>query len=151
MTPKSIVVPLDGSQLVERAVHVAAPLAERLGASVELVTTRWLNDTRSPRDYLDSVAGFTAMEGEVVEACNWAEALGREVTIVHVSHPLDPQDCVSAQRMLASLRDVMATRGHIVKTHTITSTLARVALGSVTMGVLNAATCPVLVLPPGAD
>ena len=263
--PRSIVVPLDGSTLAERAVQVAAPLAERVGADIELLTTRWLNDNRSPRKYLDCVAGFlgdprfsTVVDGErtavdaiqhaaeaggetlvcmtthgrgrfrwaalgsvteqvirhsskpillvgphgeptwsrdpgalvvcvddsgvaereVEEACDWADALDREMTIVHVSHPLDPEDLVDARRMLGSLRDLVATRGIAVKTHEITSTsvagslvdlaeesgasmivmaahgrrgLARIALGSVTMGVVNASTSPVLVIPPGAE
>ena len=55
MMPKTLVVPLDGSDLAERAVHVAVPLADRLGADVVLASATFGNE-RARRDYLWHVA-----------------------------------------------------------------------------------------------
>ncbi len=55
MIPKTIVVPLDGSPLAERAVGVATPLASEVGADVVLMTTPWYGDRSSPHSYLESV------------------------------------------------------------------------------------------------
>ena len=55
MIPKTIVVPLDESELAERAVHVAVPLAHRLGADVVL-TSATFGDERARHDYLEHVA-----------------------------------------------------------------------------------------------
>jgi nucleotide-binding universal stress UspA family protein len=262
VTPGSLLVPLDGSRLAERAMHVASPLAARFGAGLELLTTEWPDDSRSPEDYLDCVAGFlgraapttvvdperhaveaiehvvhehpgtlvcmtthgrgrfrwaalgsiaetvirdasaplllvgphgeptwdrdpggvvVCVDGspaalpEVIEACRWAEMLGLGLTIAYVDHPLDIDGHRTVGQMLAPLEEAAQLRGIAVTTRTIISSsvagaladfaddsgatllvmgahgrrgLARFALGSVTMGVVNAATCPVLVLPP---
>src|SRR5512140_3335238 len=55
MMPKTIVVPLDGSELAERAVRVAVPLADRLDADLVLASAT-SDDERARRDYLRQVA-----------------------------------------------------------------------------------------------
>jgi nucleotide-binding universal stress UspA family protein len=57
MTPRTFVVPLDGSRFAERALPVAHSLAERLGGRLLLMTTRWDDDARDPSSYLARMAG----------------------------------------------------------------------------------------------
>jgi len=56
MEPKTFVVPLDGSELAERAVPVAAALARRIGGRVLVVTAEFGSSTVHPREYLDEIA-----------------------------------------------------------------------------------------------
>jgi nucleotide-binding universal stress UspA family protein len=56
MTPRTVVVPLDGSRFAERALPVARSLAERLGGRLLLLTTRWDDDARDPSSYLERMA-----------------------------------------------------------------------------------------------
>jgi nucleotide-binding universal stress UspA family protein len=110
------------------------------------------------------------------EACAWAEALDLEVTIVFVGHPLDIEDAEHPEAVFGPLEEIVRAAGVPVNERLIRSSFvagaltdladeaettmlvmaahrhfaaARVALGSVTMGVLNSASCPVLVIPPG--
>ncbi len=62
MIPKTIVVPLDGSELAERAVPVATPLAHHLGADVVLTSATY-GDTRARSSYLDHVAVLSGDDG----------------------------------------------------------------------------------------
>lgn len=81
MIPQTIVVPLDGSPLAERAVRVAAPLAERIGASIVLTSTTY-GDSRARRSYLDYVAalaGGSEFDVTVSEDLDAAEAIARTV------------------------------------------------------------------------
>jgi nucleotide-binding universal stress UspA family protein len=263
MVPKTIVVPLDGSLVSERAVRIATPLAHRLDANVVLVTSTSDDDAENSRSYLEgvvtlfgdeefervvladcraadaiqqtasirpesmvcmtthgrgrlrwAVAGSVAEEviresseplllvgprgeptwsqptGRIVVcadgstvgptatdvACEWAKALDLEVAIVFVSHPLDIADAVRPEAVFDPLEEIVRAKGLPVHTYQMRSSfvagsltdladepettmlvmaahrrsgVARVALGSVTMGVLNSASCPVLVIPPG--
>ena len=56
MTVKHLVVPLDGSDFAQRAVPVAAWMAERCHGSLTLVTTPWHNDAEAPHSYLEKLA-----------------------------------------------------------------------------------------------
>jgi len=264
MMPKTIVVPLDGSAPSERALDVAAPLADELGADVVLLTTPWYGDRSSPRSYLAGVvasrddAGFEgvvssepaaatairaivderpdamvcmtthgrgrlrwAVLGSVTEtvireasepmilvgprgeptwsrpgqrivacvdgsksdadavsvACDWAKALDLEVVLAFVSHPLDVEAATHPDELLGAWADHARAEGVSVHAELIRSSyvagalidfsedveatmlvmaahrhgaLSRIVLGSVTMGVLNGATCPVLVIPTAA-
>ncbi len=121
-----------------------------------------------------TIAGTTATR----EACEWARALDLELAIVFVSHPLDVEDAVRPEAVFGSLEKIARDEGVPVQTLSVRSTfvagaltdladepettmlvmaahrhsdVARVALGSVTMGVLNSASCPVLVIPPVPD
>lgn len=109
------------------------------------------------------------------EACEWAKALGLAISIVFVSHPLDVTDAVLPEAVFEPLEEIVRAEGVPVHKDLIRSSfvagsltdladepettmlvmaahrhssVARVALGSVTMGVLNSASCPVLVIPP---
>ncbi len=55
---KTLVVPLDGSQLAERALDLALPLARRLDAEIRLVTTRWNGDIAPAARYLEATAAL---------------------------------------------------------------------------------------------
>ena len=54
-TPKTFVVPLDGSPYSERALPIATALAERIGGSLLLVTTESMGPMGA-REYLDEIA-----------------------------------------------------------------------------------------------
>lgn len=265
MIPKTFVVPLDGSQLAERAVSVATPLAKRLGAGLALVAVGASDETHIRSPYLDAVAGYTvdvpvtcdvvldvepaaaiceyaaatadrmicmtthgrgrlrwAMAGSVAEsvihestkplllvgphgvptwndppgqivvcvdgsdsasaavdpACEWAQALECELTLAFVGHPLDVEDAAHTDKIFGPLEERVRAAGVPVHTRYERSSyvagalldvageppatmlvmasrsragFARVALGSVTMGVLNSASCPVLVTPWRAE
>jgi nucleotide-binding universal stress UspA family protein len=117
----------------------------------------------------------TAAAGAVAPAIAWAKALGCELTLAYVAHPLDAGDALLAEDFLAPLEKdvrnagiplhVRIERGSYVAGALLDvaeeppATLlvlaargrtgfARVALGSVSMAVVNGATCPVLVTPP---
>lgn len=71
--PKTIVVPLDGSELAERALAVARPLAARVGAGVVVLGCAWAADLAETRAYVDGFVGDgqgVPVEGEVIE--DWA-------------------------------------------------------------------------------
>jgi nucleotide-binding universal stress UspA family protein len=128
---RCIVVPLDGSELAERALPVAAALAARIGA--ELHMTSWvLRDT--------SVATRHWYLYETARAA----APGTTPTVgVHVG------DSVVAGAELAALASAsgtavcMASHGHTGP--------GRVIFGSVAEAVVRTATQPVLVVGPHAD
>lgn len=121
------------------------------------------------------VDGSPASEAVIPHACEWARGLDLEITLAFVIHPLDVEDAVHPDAVFGPLVDRIATQGLTANpvllrssypagelvdlaesstvsmlamtTHTRTG-LARVVLGSVTMGVLNSAPCPVLVARP---
>jgi nucleotide-binding universal stress UspA family protein len=128
-----------------------------------------------PGQIVVGVDSSPAAAGAVAPAIAWAEALGCELTLGYVAHPLDAGDALLADDFLTPLEKdvrsagiplhvrvergsyvagvlldvadeppatmlVMASRGR--------AGFARVALGSVTMAVVNGARCPVLVTPP---
>ncbi len=56
MFPDTIVVPLDGSEFAARALPVARAFARKTGGRLLLMTTRWDDDVRTARDYLDEIS-----------------------------------------------------------------------------------------------
>jgi nucleotide-binding universal stress UspA family protein len=262
MPARTIIVPLDGSDLAERALPVATTLAGKVGAGLLLVSAPWDSDRDLVRRYLDTVAGRVGVDdvevratedrrpadsivaalnegadrvvcmtthgrgrfrwsvvGSVAEevlqhsdgptvlvgrrsradavgsdgpvlvgvdgspvsaevvpvACEWAQALGRAVTVAFVSHPLDVEDAVHPDAVVGPAADLVRAAGLPVETKLVRSSfpagaladlaedssaaliamttharsgLSRVTLGSVTMGVLNEAPCPVLAVHP---
>ncbi len=77
MTPRTIVVPLDGSRFAERALGVAQALAKRTGADLVLMSAS-AGGPDEPREYLDAVArgaGADAAERIVVTDLPAAEAI----------------------------------------------------------------------------
>jgi nucleotide-binding universal stress UspA family protein len=127
------------------------------------------------RTVIVAVDGSTASPRAVRAACEWAVALDLEVELEYVSHPLDVEDAVHPETVLGPLAAILEESGlprrihHdrssyaagaiadraeeppaallVVASHGLTG-FARFALGSVSMGVLNVASCPVLVVPP---
>jgi nucleotide-binding universal stress UspA family protein len=125
MMPKTLVVPLDGSPRSERALDVAAPLADELGADVVLLTTPWYDDRTAPRSYLASVvaqrddAGFDTVVSSEPAAATAIRAL--------VDDRPDSMVC-------------MTTHGR--------GRLRWAVLGSVTETVIREATRPLLLVGP---
>jgi len=120
------------------------------------------------------VDGSDAAEPDVPAVSDWAKALGLAVRVVLVTHPLDVESATHPNKVVESItarfvsQGVAATavmlRGSYVAgtiadfAKTLPATLvatdtssrhgvARVALGSVAMGVVSLAPCPVLVTP----
>jgi nucleotide-binding universal stress UspA family protein len=56
MFPDTLVVPLDGSALAEKAIPVATAIMGHRGGLLILLTTRWDGNVTAPREYLDDVA-----------------------------------------------------------------------------------------------
>jgi nucleotide-binding universal stress UspA family protein len=56
MIPKTIVVPVDGSELAEGAFPVARALATELGGEVEALTGRWVDRAQEAQQYVREVA-----------------------------------------------------------------------------------------------
>ena len=57
MTPKTLVVPLDGSEYAERALPVAEAIAERIGGNLLLVSAQYQGPLE-PRAYLEERAAL---------------------------------------------------------------------------------------------
>ncbi len=130
---------------------------------------------QAPGRMLICVDGSPASLTVVPSACEWARALHLDVEVAFVAHPLDVEDAVHPDTVLGPVAEQVAAEGLAVHpvllrssypagevvdlaetlpasmiamtTHTRTG-LARFVLGSVTMGVLNTAPCPVLVTRP---
>lgn len=127
MTPKTLVVPLDGSELAERAVHVAAPLVDRLGAEVVLLSTTY-GDPRARHDYLEHVATL---------------ADGRDFDKI-VAADIEPADLIA--RALGELPEpmvCMTTHGR--------GRLRWAVAGSVAEQVIRSATEPLLLVGPRGE
>jgi nucleotide-binding universal stress UspA family protein len=120
------------------------------------------------------VDGSAVSPGAVGAGCEWAGALGSELTLAFVSHPLDTESATHADEILGGVEATARDAGIPFHTRYVRSSypvgalldvaaeppaallvmgshgrtgLARVALGSVTMGVVNLSACPVLVTP----
>lgn len=121
------------------------------------------------------IDGSLESEYIIEPACEWAPALGFGIEILTVIHPLDVLDAEHPETLFVPSLDLVRERGLDARTHLVRSRypaaaiadlaeslplamlamstharsgLERFALGSVTMGVLNMARCPVLVSPP---
>ena len=123
-----VVVPLDGSALAERAVTPARSLAERIGASLVLVTARrGDDDVGEARQCLDKQAaelGFDRVETAIVHDRSAAEAV--------LTQARDPNAVVC-----------MSSHGR--------SGVGRAMLGSVAEDVLRGSDRPVLVVGPSLE
>jgi nucleotide-binding universal stress UspA family protein len=125
MTPSSIVVPLDGSDLARSALPVGEQLARALGSRVTLLTSGW---------------GSTVEE---LEAALSAEAAQLDVA-TDISVVPDTVPATAIAKAVEGTEDavVMATHGR--------SGLGKALLGSVAEDVLKATERPVLLLGPSA-
>ncbi len=125
-TPKTLVVPLDGSDFAGRAVPVAAEVARRFDADVVLVTAPTAirgDDVDTPPDWLDDLAN----------------SVGNARIETVVAHENDP---VGAVLNLVATRPepvvAMATHGRGV--------VGTAALGSVAQQIVRAAGVPLLLV-----
>ena len=122
---KTIVVPLDGSELAERSLPTAAWLGRELGCQIRLMTTNLGGDTAAEEAYLRdqaTKAGAASIDVEVVD---------------HRFPARGVQDCVEA---LADPVICMTTRGR--------GGLAEVLLGSVSDEIVRGVQVPVVLVGP---
>jgi nucleotide-binding universal stress UspA family protein len=132
----TLIVPLDGSALAEAALPFAEDLAQKLSAGVMLVRAvpfaGAIVDERTPptgeieaRAYLGSLTGRLQSEGLAVQSC--------------VLGGLPLEHILNLARQTPHSLVVLTTHGR--------SALARWFVGSVTEGIVRAASVPVLVIP----
>jgi nucleotide-binding universal stress UspA family protein len=132
--------------------------------------------SRPARRIIVAVDGSPAGMTAVRHACEWAKALDLQVVVSCVVHPLDVEGAEHPEKIFEPHEALVRAEGLPVESQLISSRfvagalvdaaeeppatmivmavhrhsrLARLALGSVTMGVLAMSTCPVLVVPPG--
>lgn len=121
----TVVVPLDGSTIAERALPHAIAAARRFGAELVFMATRWGQDLDEPRAYLEGLA----------RRCGHPEA---EAIVIH--------DRTAGPAITLVARDVTAPL--IVMTSHGRGGLGQAILGSVAEEVLRRAPGPVLVVGP---
>jgi nucleotide-binding universal stress UspA family protein len=120
------------------------------------------------------VDGSDVAEPDIPALSEWAKALGLDVRVVLVTHPFDVETATHPNQVIAAIAAGFATYGVSADAVTLRSSyaagaiadyartlpatlvatgtssrrgLARVALGSVAMGVVSLAPCPVMVTP----
>lgn len=141
--------------------------------SVVLVGPHCRDDWDAPAtDVVVGVDGSERSELVAVEALAWARDLGAELHAAIVIHPLDVPDAEHPEALTGPVEERLRARGVDVRVTVLRATLpagalvdyaddlgasmiamtararagvARVALGSVTMGTVNLSRCPVLV------
>jgi nucleotide-binding universal stress UspA family protein len=126
--PKTIIVPVDGSDASERAVHVAQRLATQLDRCELVVMTASGPDDEDRRDYLDSLVGQATVAGVRAEFIE------------------DPVPAVAIVRLAERLSDAtvcMAAHGR--------GRIAAPFLGSVATSVVRQSTTPVLLVGPHCE
>lgn len=116
--------------------------------------------------------GSAAANALLAPAATWAKALALDVQVVYVAHPLDVESIEHPDEVLATAVDKLAAEGLNVGAHVLRGNypagvladyasgrpvalvaaassertgVARVVLGSTTMGLVGSAPCPVLV------
>ena len=142
----TIVLPYDGSEHSARAIPVAAALAKRTGARVELVIVH------DPSAYIPFVPGEVAIPGydqELVQAHRErdAEVLARAVADLQAGG-VNATGTVLDGTIVEALEEYVASHGAdlvIMTTHG-RSGFQRLRLGSVSTGFLTRATVPVLLV-----
>ena len=126
----SILCGVDGTESARGAARVARRLSSRLG--LELLFVRVVEDG-APAEKINATAGRLERLSEGI-----GDVDGGAVWLVEVGHPAD--------RILASAAENDASL-IVVGSHGPRSSL----LGSISAEVARRATCPVVVVPPGAD
>ena len=123
--PKTLIVPVDGSDAAERAIHVAQRLVTQLDRCDLLVMTASGPDDKDRRDYLDILVGQATVPG------------------VRAKFIEDPVPALAIARLAESISDAticMTTHGR--------GRIATPFLGSVATAVLRQSTTPVLLVGP---
>ena len=126
--PKTLIVPVDGSDAAERALHVAQRLVTQLDRCDLLVMTASGPDDKDRRVYLDTLVGQATVPG------------------VRAKFIEDPVPALAIARLAESIADAtvcMATHGR--------GRIATPFLGSVATAVIRQSTTPVLLVGPHCD
>jgi nucleotide-binding universal stress UspA family protein len=125
---KTIVVPLDGSAISQRALEPAAWLATRLGADLHLVTTTFSADPSTEVAFLKASADLVPLE---------------HVTSEVIGGAFPSSGVVSAVQLAPEGMLVMSTRGR--------GGAGRLLLGSVSDEILSRTTVPVVLVGPSCE
>ena len=126
--PRTLIVPVDGSDAAERAVHVAQRLVPQLDKCDLLIMTASGPDDKDRRDYLDNLVGQATVPG------------------VRATFVEDPVPALAIARLAESMPNAtvcMATHGR--------GRIATPFLGSVATAVLRQSTMPVLLVGPQCE
>ena len=144
----AVIVPLDGSELAERALPFAAALAHEYGR--RLVLVRVVATPKSANAYNEAYERPDSRIQQLMhEARHYMSALSANLKKV-VNGPLDVE--VTIGEPAAEIADIAAenpTSLIVMSTHGY-GAIGRVLLGSVATEVTRRATVPVLVVPPQA-
>jgi nucleotide-binding universal stress UspA family protein len=126
--PKTIIVPLDGSEFAERALAPAAALAERTGVEIIVMTSQIGGVVVDPKHYLAHAATEAGISGaDVIVISDRSFAGGLKVI---VADAIDPLVC-------------MSTHGH--------SGLVEAVLGSKAGEAIRELRAPLLLVGPKVD
>jgi nucleotide-binding universal stress UspA family protein len=126
--PKTIIVPLDGSEFAERALAPAAALAERTGAEIIVMTSQIGGVVVEPKHYLADAATEAGISGADVIVISDRSFAGSLKVIV--ADAIDPLVC-------------MSTHGH--------SGLVEAVLGSKAGEAIRELRAPLLLVGPKVD
>jgi nucleotide-binding universal stress UspA family protein len=140
----SIVVPLDGSEFAERALPVAAGLAQASGADIALVR---VVEVLAPGEHEPGVISYLD-EHRVIAAQDY---INRAAAQLALGGPASTEAYLAANvpaGILARARDVGADL--IVMTSHGRSWPEETSLGSTALTLLREAACPVLIIGPRA-
>ena len=126
--PKTIIVPLDGSEFAERALAPAAAFAKRTGAEVILMTSQMGGVVVEPKRYLADAAAEAGIAGaNVAVISDHFAASGLKMVVADVA---DPIVC-------------MSTHGH--------SGVIQALLGSTAEDAIRLVHAPMLLLGPNVE
>jgi nucleotide-binding universal stress UspA family protein len=148
MTPRTILVPLDGSLFAEWALPAAISIARRSGARLELICVHVPLDTMVPRNALGYQVGWAAdVETRALEYLTSVMVRISRVADIDVSKAVRSGIAVDAllEHADAVNADLIAMTPHGW------GPLRRAWLGSVAGGLVRKSSIPVLLLRPGEE
>jgi nucleotide-binding universal stress UspA family protein len=139
-----LIVPLDGSDLAQRALPYAAAVARRTGASLRLVRASFASaplgdESVAAARLVESGERAARREAEADLQATAAELRGRGLDVDTVTEPGVAADLILREAEAADLV-VMSTHGR--------GGLARLLYGSVADAVVRRCTAPILLVPP---
>jgi nucleotide-binding universal stress UspA family protein len=144
MNIQTILVPVDFSDVTAKLVSAAAALAQPFSSRIILLHVSepepdFVGFEPGPQAVRASVArDFRAEHHKLEELKQTVESRASSVTALHIQGPMVEKILQEAEQQGAGLI-VMGSHGH--------GAFYNLLVGSVTSGVLKAATCPVLVVP----
>lgn len=145
---KRILVPLDGSELAEKALPYAEELAARLGAEIVIVNVRMPSedpDKPEQRAYISKIAAVTEQNVKKSAALKPGEKVKVTSAIIGSKGPL-----IHAGEQIIDYAEKESISLIIIATHGRTG-IRRWALGSTANKVAQASVCPVLLIRAGAS